>query len=348
MDYKNYLPEDFLTNESFLNYCLRKNADDIYFWEQWLKENPEKKDRVEEAKKLFFLIQDDIKFRKEHKAELEEFKSQFREHLKATTPVVRRLPLRNILRYAAVAATVILVIGFWLNVRKSSETVGTIAFKPSTESEVLVRKKVNLPDGSVVTLNANSTIEIPEDYNEKERKIILKGEAFFEVAKNKEKPFIVRSGNISTVALGTSFWVRNYNHEAQVKVLLVTGKVKVEAYKGTVRKPAKTIFLIPNQQAVINLKSHLETKKTVFLPETVEYWKDNVLIFNDTKFEEVLARLEKWYGVKIEVINKPKSTKHFTGEFKNKSLKSVLEALSFSNNFKYSQTDQYVKIEFTN
>ena len=205
---------------------------------------------------------------------------------------------------------------------------------------------MRLPDGTVVTLNPNSSIEIDNDFNSRDRVVKLEGKALFEVARNKEKPFIVKAGNTFTTALGTSFMVRYYSHEAEVKVSLISGKVKVEKV-GSKTKPDNAIYLTPGMQVVINKKaSNSSPEKQAFQTRDLKAWKLDFLAFDDAEFSEIVSKLEDWFGVEIDVADAPEITKHFTGDFKNENLETVLEALAFAHKFNYQIKPDSVIIQF--
>ena len=351
MKYQNYQVEDFLTDESFLKYCTGSSEQDINFWENWIQEYPENAELVKEARDLYLLLHTAVKTQTSSNSELNNFKALFAAHTEKTThPTLKtnfnRYYFRQALRYAAVVAGVILAAGLWFY-NSNSVPAKKTANRVNTIENNEIKKTLVLPDGSRVLLNANSTITVDKDFGKTRRLVTLTGEAFFEVAKNARKPFIVKSGNTLTTALGTSFMVRYYQHESEVKVSLVTGKVKVEHSPPSAGHKSASVFLSPGLQVVINEKATDQIlEKKPFEINGIELWKQDLLAFEGAEFSEVTSKLEEWYGVKITVVNGPEKTKHFTGDFKNKSLANVLEALSFAHKFHYSIDSSQVRIEF--
>lgn len=152
------------------------------------------------------------------------------------------------------------------------------------------RSKIILSDGSIVHLNAGSSLSYMEKFEEETREVDLTGEAFFEVKKNPNKPFIIHSIGVDTKVLGTSFNVKAYPDE-DVAVTVVSGKVSVE-------KDDLQEFLIPGEQAVFD-------EYTLNVSEvdanTYSSWKDGVLIFEKSNISEIARRMSRYYGVEIKV-----------------------------------------------
>ncbi|MFY0598358.1 MAG: FecR domain-containing protein [Cyclobacteriaceae bacterium] len=196
---------------------------------------------------------------------------------------------------------------------------------------------IRLPDGSKVTLNAESSIRYLSKFTAEERMIELKGEAFFEVAKDSLRPFRVKSEDIVTSALGTSFNIRSYEDDNDVKVSLVTGKVVVED-KDNIGQ--FSIKLIPGDGLAYN-----KCKKTIssFKADlsSLKAWRDGILQFQNSEFSQMVKTLERWYGVKIKGEGIQGT---FTGTFNNQSLEAVLKGLSYSFVFDYEINEKNVTL----
>ena len=196
-----------------------------------------------------------------------------------------------------------------------------------------------LPDGTRVTLNAGSNITFPDQFKGATREVTLSGEAFFEVAHNTEKPFMVRTNNLLTTALGTSFNVNAYKDQGE-EVTLLTGKVSIKKIDGM----DQIEFLEPGEK--IEFKNGSLNKYVGVTLDQVK-WKDGFLVFNQTPFKEGVLKLERWYGVTIKVENFPTGmNKDFTGTFENENLPSVLESLGYAARFDYQINEKMVKIKF--
>src|SRR5690606_15794255 len=164
------------------------------------------------------------------------------------------------------------------------------------------RLTFRLEDGSQVTLNANSSLKFPETFSDTLREVILYGEAFFEVASDVERPFVVMAGNVSTVALGTSFNIRNDTSEHKTTVSLATGKVLVQNRKQG--EDEFNIYLAPGEELDYHAQTKTYTKNHFDYQEKIA-WKDGILYFGEDNIDTIISKLEQWYGVSIELKNRP-------------------------------------------
>ncbi|GAB5531574.1 MAG: hypothetical protein Roseis3KO_33510 [Roseivirga sp.] len=209
------------------------------------------------------------------------------------------------------------------------------------------RNTITLMDGSTATLNSESSITYAKDFGKEDRIIYLTGEAFFRVARDETKPFVVISKDLKTTALGTSFNVNAYegNDEA---ISLATGKVKVELK--TVQNsdtPREEMILTPGEQAVWAGESSGLTKRDFDFREILS-WKNNVIYFNNTELKSMIRVLEKWYDVQITIEgNTNRLTDHGTGKFKNESLENVLSSLGFTMGFTYQINEKKITLKLT-
>lgn len=194
-----------------------------------------------------------------------------------------------------------------------------------------------LPDGSKVVLNSESRITYQIPFESEERYVALKGEAFFEVTKNPDLPFRVASGNVTTTALGTSFNIDSRSVD-NVKVALVTGKVRVA------RDQANSLILTPGKIATLGQGDRFDVGEFQYLDAVS--WKDGTLYFNKSSLSEVVAKLEQWYGVEINIKSEIKDEFHYTGIFREESLDKVLHGISFVHHFDYVIDGTTVEIEF--
>ena len=197
---------------------------------------------------------------------------------------------------------------------------------------------VILPDGSKVWLNVDTKLSYPSDYGVSSRNLRLEGEAYFEVEKNKELPFEVTSGNISTTALGTRFIVSAYPENSEVRSSLVKGSVQV-------RLGNNSDLLMPGQQFVYN-----RSKSSVVIrnfDENFELaWKNDQLIFRFTSFDDIISELEKWFDIDIQYDPAQFESETLTVRFEEfESLETILQVMAKTNDFKYTIEDKIVKIK---
>lgn len=180
-----------------------------------------------------------------------------------------------------------------------------------------------LADGTKVYLNAVSSIKYPTQFNGDKRLVELDGEAYFEVAKNKNKPFIVKSDNQSIEVLGTHFNVHAYANEAVVKTTLLEGSVAVSF------KNQKSI-LKPGQQSNVSDNFTKIKIRDVDTDEAIA-WKNGRFKFDNADLKTVMRQLERWYGIKVEYRGDVSDVRFSGGTFMNKNLSEVLKVLELSN-----------------
>lgn len=217
--------------------------------------------------------------------------------------------------------------------RKGSVSQEVVKSNPSGQ-----KSKVYLPDGTIVTLNSESSLTYMDDFSEG-RTVNLEGEAFFDVRKDTIRPFTVHSGRLSTTALGTSFNINSYDAD-HTEVVLVTGRIKVAD-----SQTSEILILDPGEMvSVVGTEDRFEKSEADILSHT--YWKNGILHFNQTDIPAVISTLERWYGVRITTDGKIPKDK-CTGTFeRNEYLSNVLDILSHSVGFEYTLNDKEVKLIF--
>lgn len=148
-----------------------------------------------------------------------------------------------------------------------------------------------LSDSTVIYLNSESTLSFPVKFQEGERKVYLTGEAYFDVKKDTERPFVVVAGGLEVLVTGTTFGVRAYEDETDIQTTLASGKV-------TVRAEGKSVNLVPNKQALFD-KS---TMKLVVRDVDVDLylaWADGRLVYDNCPLEKILTDLGRWYNIDV-------------------------------------------------
>jgi transmembrane sensor len=191
---------------------------------------------------------------------------------------------------------------------------------------------LTLPDGTNITLNGDGKLKYPQKFAQSSRDVYLEGEAFFEVAHDSAKPFIVHTGTISTIVVGTKFNVSAFTSEKDIVVSLVEGKVKVSTEGPNVLKGI--IVLEPEQQLVYD-KEKEESKIEGFDQQKATGWKENILKFEKEPLGEIFKKLERTYGVKYELEDKSFSSLLITANFNKASLWTVNETLKKLTDLKY-------------
>lgn len=228
-------------------------------------------------------------------------------------------------RYAAILIIAI-VFGFAISelrfiiFTKTGE--GTFHEFYSPEGQI---SEFTLTDGTRIWLNSDTRIKIPIDFNSRNRKIMLDGEAFFEVKKDKSHHFIIETQNILVKVFGTTFNLSSYKSDSFIETTLTEGKIGL---KTTNNK--KIAMLNPGQQIIYNKITGESTKLTVDT-SPFESWRNGKMIFKDRSLEYIANKLNRWYSVEINFQDSDIKNLRFTGTIlKNKPLGQVLEVISLS------------------
>ncbi len=195
------------------------------------------------------------------------------------------------------------------------------------------KSTIVLPDGTKVKLNSESYLEYPSHFEGDKREVKLIGEAFFEVTKNPEKPFIVKSGALNVRVLGTSFNVSVNPYDQKSTVAVATGKVAVSKLS---ENGSDTLIatLLPDEMVSLDHKTN-QYEVISFDREQVFGWKDGILVFHNDDYPTIVKKLEKWYGVEFIVAENYKQGNGYTGTFTNATLEKVMDGWSYTSNFSY-------------
>ncbi|WP_372934181.1 FecR family protein [Mariniphaga sediminis] len=204
----------------------------------------------------------------------------------------------------------------------------TIKTPPGSRSEFL------LPDGTKVYMNSKTTLSYPVAFNNATRDVKLKGEAYFEVAENKEQPFIVNTGKINIEVTGTEFKVSNYPEEHLTEIVLASGSINL--FQGVYSNEKEIIHsMLPGEKA-----SFWSNENKLYLDnvdvEKYISWKEGVLMFRDDSMSEVVRRLNRWFNVDIKLIGNDLEDYVYTATFENESLTQILDLLKMSAPIEYS------------
>lgn len=178
--------------------------------------------------------------------------------------------------------------------------------------------QVILPDGTKVWLNAASSLKYPTYFAGNVRKVILQGEAYFEVVHNKQQPFQVGTSKQTVEVLGTHFNINSYLDDGNTQTTLLEGSVRVNAQTNVVLKPG--------QQSVLNTKNEIKVRPANL--ETVMAWKNGDFIFKDENLENIMAQITRWYDVDVVYEDlDPKSVKLGGWVSRSKNLSAVLKII---------------------
>ena len=315
MDFKStYTVPDLLTNESFLNFYFQKDEDDALDWEEWQEDDAEREALVKSA----FELLDKLSL-KWNRAEI---KKQFTtlqqgietdsldnlgEVMQPKWRVVHR-------RWLAVAASFLLIVSVGIALLvKNNTPYNKVSLENKDPNKLTL---YTLADGSKVQLKGLSTLHIANDFNQTNRTVYLTGEAFFDVAKNADKPFLIYTGDIVTKVLGTSFTIKspilgeNTEGGKKVEVEVVTGRVTVFRKEKNGKKDAPTengVVLTPNQKVTYLIEKEHFVTGLVAQPQVVnEAMKETAAAnfkFEEVPLSEAIQKLEVAYGIQIVLSN---------------------------------------------
>jgi len=198
-----------------------------------------------------------------------------------------------------------------------------------------------LDDSTLVYLNAGSELRYSPETNNNRREVFLEGEAWFQVEKNKGKPFIVHTQYYDVEVTGTQFNVKSYASDPEITTTLEEGQVEICSSESL--KLTKNIILQPGEQIVLNKKSKKLVVKKVDT-QLFTSWKNNQLIFLNMNLKELIVLLERRYGVNVEVFDNDILAYHYTGTIKNESILDIMEIIQHTLPIEYKIENQKIII----
>lgn len=270
---------------------------------------------------------------------------------------VFRLPV-----WARVAAVALVLAGaaFWLVQATSSKTTTPLAETPQPKKISIpygATKKIQLPDGTEVWLNAGSELLYAADFNTSNRTVQLSGEAFFDVKKDAERPFIINTGKMNIRVLGTAFNVKAYPEDKTSEASLIRGAIEVSMHgdrkkKFILRPNEKIVFpnrTLPGSDELVELQREGYALSNVSinpLDNTVieTAWTNNRLAFMNERFGDIALQLERKFEVKLHFEDSTAAGLRFTATFEDEDIRETLEALQYSLpfNFRIDKKDIYI------
>lgn len=273
----------------------------------------------------------------EDEAKKAQWSARIRERLDGERKKIRRMKM---LRYAAVWAALLMGAGFFALYRYGGRSHNmTAQVFQEKRNQMGERAVIRLNDGSVIYLGSDSKLEYPESFKGASREIVLTGEAFFEIAEDPAHPFVVRTGNIQTTVLGTSFKIHAFVG-SPLSVAVATGKVRVDQKDGD--KLKQMAVLTPGNE--LEWDQHQVKLNTVEVAD-VEGWQKGRLVFNNKTLKEIAMELERSYNVKISFKKQQKQTERLTVTlFVSSPLSRTLETLAAGSNFRYSTDNRNIII----
>lgn len=299
---------------------------------------PEEQYRVEE-----WLASDEVEMSFPEHADLNALKQKSWKKLSSRYPQIVQpadsptFKLSNYFRVWQLVACMVLLMGttlgyYYLNHGSENSISQVLVYK---ELKTLKGQKLNvtLSDGTVVWLNSESSLRFPIRFKGELRELKFTGEAYFSVAKDPSKPFIIHTAKTKIQVLGTKFNLRAMASENTTSVVVAEGKVKF-----TGGSDKQQLILTANKRGILETTSTSQMMKTeaVYAGKYMA-WKNNELVLDNQTLEEAALTLERWYNVKIKISDQKLREERYTGSFSNPSLKQVLRSMGFAVKFRYKQ-----------
>jgi len=359
-----YTVEDFMLDPEFRSWVLSPDEETKAYWETFLEKNPEKYADMELARKTLLNLSRNVSEISENRIEdiwstinkvindPREEKAEKRIIAISSESTLRRFDHRQPRVYYQsghqfyrVAGILVLAfaLGILFNLTHQNPGQESVAVPLVYEQHAVppgVKSNLTLQDGSKVILNSGSTLRYVKNFETDRRELFLKGEAYFEVAKDSLRPFIVHTGPVSTTALGTSFNITAYDKEP-LGVALLTGRVNAVLDFGETHQ----VDLYPGEGLNVKVENGSHRKHRI-LEGNVLAWTRKTILFEKTPMEEAIRVLENWYGVKIEIRNRPDRGVLLSGKFVDQTLEGVLEGLSYSARFDFHVNKDRVTLKF--
>ncbi|MDL2305251.1 DUF4974 domain-containing protein [Bacteroides sp. OttesenSCG-928-D19] len=198
------------------------------------------------------------------------------------------------------------------------------------------KSSVVLPDGTKVWINSATRLKYQPHKNE--RRVALEGEAYFEVAKDPKKKFIVNCHELNVEALGTAFNVKGYPTDDFVTVALLEGSVKVYNHENTA-------ILNPNQQVSFLKTANTFVRSDINDEREIDFWRRNILYFRSASLEEIAKTLERMYGITVEFDNQELKQIPYSGSIRNSSLNNVLHIISLTYSITYEINNDVITLK---
>ena len=276
---------------------------------------------------------------------------------KAEKNIAQILPIRKrafkIWHWAAAASVIFITLSVYFfhhTAKKSDQTSFTAYIPGNTVTEYNSTQKeevLTLSDGSRIALQPKSTLHYPKQFSAGEREVYLEGEAFFQIIKNPQKPFLVYYHNIITKVLGTSFTINTNQQTGDVEVVVKTGRVQVSENEKMMKgdELSNAVIITPNQKAIYKTKTRLFETTLVDKPEpitdddythiAVQHNHKETFIYDQEKLLNVFKQLEDHYGIDIITENANLGNCVFTGDVSDQDLYTKLKIICLTTNSSY-------------
>lgn len=363
-NYNHFDVEDFVCDDAFIQWCLQPSKESIAFWNEWMKQHPHQRTTIEIAAQIVKDLHT-IEQEKQEENYEQDIWNKIENNIKPTTKTVR---IQHHGRFLKIAAAIIFLIGsffIYKNVNTNIETSPAIVLQWKTfDNNSSISKTITLSDNSTVVLEPFSTLKYPTIFSEKQREVLLTGEAFFDIARDTSKPFVVYANETITKVLGTSFTIKAFEGEKTVEVDVKSGKVAVYAQVASEKKetpnknflietdkkvlipvPNKKLVVTPNQKVVFDLKEEEMIKTVTKTPRRLTELKELPQFqFDNESIIKVFEALELVYGIDIEYDAEKLKHCTITTDLRDEPLFEKLNIISMALGLKVKENDATIFI----
>lgn len=244
----------------------------------------------------------------------------------------------------SIAASILLVLGI-------SSMICILTQKPYSSTMFVVYsgiqniKSIGLPDGSSVQLGPGSKLTYPSQFSGKKREVLLEGQAFFDVHKDGDHPFVVKTKDMDVTALGTAFEVYSYNLNNNVEAILLNGKIQINTQ---IENMKGEVVLLPNEKLTYSRVTRKMIIEKVDASKYSDWRKHGILSFENEKLSMIIPRLEQWYGRKVMCEKDIADKYRFTFKVRDESLERILYILNSSSPVKYKKVGENFELFLNN
>jgi len=354
-NYTGYTADAFASDDDFIRWVTSpaSHPDLDAFWKKWVAAHPEQKEEIEEARMMIEAVLEEPQF-----VPGQDLQDRVWQRIRQTTqlpePAGQSIGLWRHWYSKAAVVLVVLGLGWWISHRSRTFHMTNARIAKGTGVVLKTKKNdtsfpltVELEDQSIVVLQPKSQLQYPEHFKNDVREVDLVGEAFFEVKKDPDKPFLVYTDEIVTRVLGTSFTVQNY--PADVRVQVKTGRVTVLKDRGQ-KTPAQPndalegVILNPNQQVVYERQEKRMIKSLVESPSVLTPVAKQEFEFNDVSIADVFRAIKDAYGVEIVYDEQVLANCRLTASLTDVSLHNKLKLICKAINASYDIIDSHIVI----
>ncbi len=302
---------------------------------EWIDASPDNK--------KYFVEQQEIWFSAMHCEQVNKYNTNraFAIFKKRINKEKRSNSRKVIYRWRYVAAVVVLLIIGGLSYWQGSMSIKNRFENIVIEAPLGSRTKLFLPDGTLVWLNAGTRITYSQGFGVENREVVLEGEGYFEVTKNKEVPFFVKTKELGLKVLGTKFNFRDYPEDIEVVVSLLEGEVELDNFLS----PNKKCSLKSDERALLNKQTGKMEVESVIASNSSE-WTAGYLFFDEELLPDIVKELERSYNVKIQLADTTLNNFRFYGNFtrKEQTIEEVMEVLSSTGKIEYTKEGREIII----